>query len=44
MVFTAARNKAKGFELMEHACHEGESAVKSFSSYGSAEETGQKTR
>jgi len=45
IVFTAARNTQKGFELMEHACHEGENAVKSFSSYSSsAEENGQKTR
>ena len=45
MVFAAARNKDKGFELMEHACHEGERAVEHFSSYGSsAEKTGQKSK
>jgi len=45
MVFNAARNKDEGFELMEHSCHEGERAVKSFLSYSSsAEKTGQKTK
>jgi hypothetical protein len=45
MVFTAARHKDEGFELMEHSCHEGERAAQRFLSYGSsAGETGQKTR
>jgi hypothetical protein len=45
IVFTAARNKQGGFELMEHACHEGERSTDRFLSYGSSSETtGQKTR
>ena len=45
IVFTAARQKEQGFELMEHSCHEGERAAQRFLSYSSSpKETSQKTR
>lgn len=45
MVFTLTRLKEKGYELLEHACHEGERATQSFLSYSKPTESAeQKTR